>query len=446
MMPEVKVKVRCNITSGGAGDVGIPEALALRCPPLAPMWAGAEKANEDETPTLSVDDAIAKLFPDADNFAGVPEAKFVPISQHQPLVAPGQSIQQHLQRRIAASIRSLKAEQAQAIAATTIAATFPQTNAIGPVNTSMPFGTGRHMQPGVHLGTHGNALNAAVCLQLADLAARTEIAPLDSLPKGVIPTGVPSDSVSGFKRREDGFSRVPSEYSAVLCGNAPTNAGPRLPRTASGGLARTPSAGAGAKAPSRSISRTPSTTSAGVGVAEGGFSRVGSAASAASVNSCASSAACEDLKNSAACSAEGRGCGKRIAKRRPWSAEEHERFVESLQRFGQTNKLAAGGKIQVGLGPGVAEIIAVVVGTRTVSQVRSHAQKYFLGLSKAAKLKLKPGARDNRTTESVASKSAGAHMELETATEDSLKKCPVAATAATDATTVVAATVAAANP
>ena len=79
-------------------------------------------------------------------------------------------------------------------------------------------------------------------------------------------------------------------------------------------------------------------------------------------------------------------------------------------------------------------------------QVRSHAQKYFLGLSKAAKLKLKPGARDNRTTESVASKSAGAHMELETATEDSLKKCPVAATAATDATTVVAATVAAANP
>lgn len=29
-------------------------------------------------------------------------------------------------------------------------------------------------------------------------------------------------------------------------------------------------------------------------------------------------------------------------------------------------------------GPGVAELIAVVVGTRNVAQVRSHAQKYFL--------------------------------------------------------------------
>ena len=31
--------------------------------------------------------------------------------------------------------------------------------------------------------------------------------------------------------------------------------------------------------------------------------------------------------------------------------------------------LVLSGKMQVGLGPGVAEIIAVVVGTRTVSQV-----------------------------------------------------------------------------
>ena len=239
MMPEVKVEVKCNTTSVGAGDLGNPEgALAQRCcPPVAPAGAVG-----DEPPTLSVDDAIARLFPDADTFAGVPEAKFVPVSQHQPLVAPGPSIQQDLQLRIAvqaASIRSLMAEQAQAIEAT-----LPQTNALGPKNTSMPFGTGRHMQPGVPVGTHGNALNAAVCLQLADLAARTQTFPPGSLPKGVSPTGIPSDSVSGFKRREDGFSRTPSEYSAVLCGNAPTNAGPLLPRTASGGLARTPSASA----------------------------------------------------------------------------------------------------------------------------------------------------------------------------------------------------------
>ena len=78
------------------------------------------------------------------------------------------------------------------------------------------------------------------------------------------------------------------------------------------------------------------------------------------------------------------------------------------------------------------------------AQVRSHAQKYFLGLSKAAKLK--PGARDSQTTASVESESAGGDMEVETVTEGSQKKSAVEAAAATDATTVVAATVAAANP
>ena len=38
------------------------------------------------------------------------------------------------------------------------------------------------------------------------------------------------------------------------------------------------------------------------------------------------------------------------------------------------------GKVSVGLGPGVAEQIAVHVTSRSVSQVRSHAQKYFLRL------------------------------------------------------------------
>ena len=46
---------------------------------------------------------------------------------------------------------------------------------------------------------------------------------------------------------------------------------------------------------------------------------------------------------------------------------------------------AGAGKVSVGLGPGVAEQIAVFVGSRSVSQVRSHAQKYFLRLHRAAK-------------------------------------------------------------
>ena len=74
--------------------------------------------------------------------------------------------------------------------------------------------------------------------------------------------------------------------------------------------------------------------------------------------------------------------GNRAEIRRPWAADEHARFVESLKRFGPKDRTNSEGRVAVGLGPGVAEIIAVVVGTRTVSQVRSHAQKYFLQMSR----------------------------------------------------------------
>lgn len=45
-----------------------------------------------------------------------------------------------------------------------------------------------------------------------------------------------------------------------------------------------------------------------------------------------------------------------------WTKEEHRRFLEGLERFGA----------------GDAHSIAWHVGTRSVTQVRTHAQKYFL--------------------------------------------------------------------
>eukprot|EP00961_Rhodomonas_salina_P173607 2341376-Rhodomonas_salina.3 len=52
-----------------------------------------------------------------------------------------------------------------------------------------------------------------------------------------------------------------------------------------------------------------------------------------------------------------------------WSKDEHEMFLQGLIRFGAED----------GLGPDGAELIAMFLGnTRTVLQVRSHAQKYFL--------------------------------------------------------------------
>ena len=68
--------------------------------------------------------------------------------------------------------------------------------------------------------------------------------------------------------------------------------------------------------------------------------------------------------------------GKQKGRRCQWSAEEHKRFLDGLNRFGPKDlgNPEPGARISVGLGPGVAEVIAVVVGTRTVSQVRSHAQ------------------------------------------------------------------------
>eukprot|EP00961_Rhodomonas_salina_P177645 2395506-Rhodomonas_salina.3 len=63
-----------------------------------------------------------------------------------------------------------------------------------------------------------------------------------------------------------------------------------------------------------------------------------------------------------------------------WSAEEHAIFLEALDTFcPQAVYLTEPslGDRSVGLGKGVAQKIADMVGSRDTNQVRSHAQKYF---------------------------------------------------------------------
>eukprot|EP00960_Hanusia_phi_P029008 747706-Hanusia_phi.AAC.7 len=71
---------------------------------------------------------------------------------------------------------------------------------------------------------------------------------------------------------------------------------------------------------------------------------------------------------------------KRVTPRTQWTDEEHEKFLVALERFGTTKTRVknSSGRVFVGLGPGVAELIAAAVGTRSVQQIRSHAQKHFL--------------------------------------------------------------------
>eukprot|EP00960_Hanusia_phi_P058454 763893-Hanusia_phi.AAC.1 len=68
-----------------------------------------------------------------------------------------------------------------------------------------------------------------------------------------------------------------------------------------------------------------------------------------------------------------------MRKRSFWSDEEHQQFMDALKKYNVNplRETKADGKLYVGLGPYVADMIAIEIGTRNAAQVRSHAQKYF---------------------------------------------------------------------
>lgn len=80
-----------------------------------------------------------------------------------------------------------------------------------------------------------------------------------------------------------------------------------------------------------------------------------------------------------------KGRKDRTVVRRQWSAEEEDKFINALAKLGPEGSAeptidARTGRVTVHLGPGVAEMISMVLGTRSVTQVRSHAQKHFIRL------------------------------------------------------------------
>ena len=65
---------------------------------------------------------------------------------------------------------------------------------------------------------------------------------------------------------------------------------------------------------------------------------------------------------------------KKDGQPRFWTAEEHKRFLEAVRMYGYGN----------------ARQIAAYVQTRNITQVRTHAQKYILKLSRMGSSALKP--------------------------------------------------------
>ena len=76
----------------------------------------------------------------------------------------------------------------------------------------------------------------------------------------------------------------------------------------------------------------------------------------------------------------------KASSRKHWTPEEEGRFLKALERFGpkEVETDPNTGRVSVRLGPGVSELISMVVGTRSVTQVRSHVQKHFIRMEREA--------------------------------------------------------------
>lgn len=71
--------------------------------------------------------------------------------------------------------------------------------------------------------------------------------------------------------------------------------------------------------------------------------------------------------------------------RRRWSPDEEQRFLKALEHFRNEVVInVVDGRVSVQLGPTVAEVISIMVKTRSAAQVRSHVQKHFIRLEREA--------------------------------------------------------------
>jgi|EP00802_Teleaulax_amphioxeia_P024679 hypothetical protein len=74
------------------------------------------------------------------------------------------------------------------------------------------------------------------------------------------------------------------------------------------------------------------------------------------------------------------GPGKQPVSRKHWTPEEEALFLKALDKFGpkEIETDPTTGRVSVRLGPGVADLISMVVSSRSVAQVRSHVQKHYI--------------------------------------------------------------------
>ncbi|OSX68578.1 hypothetical protein BU14_2550s0001, partial [Porphyra umbilicalis] len=118
----------------------------------------------------------------------------------------------------------------------------------------------------------------------------------------------------------------------------------------------------------------------GVAAAGGGAAGGGGGAAPSSAGAAAGTAA----GTGAAAAAAGGGTPPAKGQSRYWTSEEHQRFLDAMERFG----------------PKDVRAIATYVGSRNATQVRTHSQKYTLRLQREGKQLTLSGSRKRSMSES----------------------------------------------